>query len=393
MTVASKQACKTSGTNCGNGDIHYSSNGASNGVTKVGVIKDNNWQQAGPAAFDFRSDIMTTPTTRMLEAITDTTLLDDDFRQDPTTLNLESWIAELTGKEAGLFVVSGTMGNLLSIRTHLQSPPHSVMCDHRSHIVTHEAGGIASLCGAMIQTVEPSNDRHLTLEDLKKKLNRGTLVTDCPTKLISLECPLGGVILPLGECQRISTWARESGLSMHLDGARLWEAVAAGAGTLKEYCECFDSVSLCFSKGLGAPIGSIIVGDLAFRERARWIRKSIGGGLRQAGVVCSAARVAVEDTFLGGKLQLSHSKAKQIARMWEGYGGKLANAVETNMVWLDTAAIGLSEDDFIKEGEKYGLKFMGTRLVVHYQIGDEALGRLNELMKRLLGEIDLAINM
>lgn len=320
----------------------------------------------------------------MLDAITATTLLDDDFRQDPTTLGLESWVAELTGKEAGLFVVSGTMGNLLSIRTHLQSPPHSVMCDYRSHIVTHEAGGIASLCGAMIQIIEPANGRHLTLEDLQKKLNRGTLVTDCPTKLISLECPLGGVIMPLSECQRISTWAREHGVVMHLDGARLWEAVAAGAGSLKEYCECFDSISLCFSKGLGAPIGSIVVGTEAFRERARWVRKSIGGGMRQAGVVCSAARVAVEDTFLGGKLQMSHARARQIGSIWQSYGGTLTNPVETNMVWLDIDAVGVSEEEFIKEGERFGLKFMGKRLVVHYQIGDEAVRRLDDLMKGLL---------
>ncbi|EFY89909.1 alanine racemase [Metarhizium acridum CQMa 102] len=355
-------------------------NGTSNGLPKNAATKENNWQQPGPAAFDFRSDIMTTPTARMLDAIAATTLLDDDFRQDPTTLGLESWVAQLTGKEAGLFVVSGTMGNLLSIRTHLQGPPHSVMCDYRSHIVTHEAGGIASLCGAMVQTVEPANGRYLTLEDLGKKLNRGTLVTDCPTRLVSLECPLGGVIMPLSECQRISKWAREHGVFMHLDGARLWEAVAAGAASLQDYCACFDSVSLCFSKGLGAPIGSIIVGTEVFRERARWLRKSIGGGMRQAGVVCSAARVAVEDTFLGGKLQLAHSRARQIARLWEGYGGKLLYPVETNMVWLDLDAVGMSEEDFIKRGETFGLGLMGKRLVVHYQISDEAVRRLDEFL-------------
>ncbi|KAK2878178.1 hypothetical protein FQN49_001081 [Arthroderma sp. PD_2] len=349
-----------------------------------GTAEVNNWSNPGVAAFDLRSDITTTPTARMLSAIAATTLLDDDFRQDPTTLNLESWIAELTGKEAGLFVVSGTMGNQLCIRTQLQCPPHSVMCDYRSHIVTHEAGGVASLCGAMMTSVEPSNGRHLTLEDLQKKVNRGTLVTDCPTRLISLENPLGGVILPLLECQRISKWARENGIAMHLDGARLWEAVAAGAGTLKEYCECFDSISLCFSKGLGAPIGSIIVGTESFRERARWIRKSIGGGLRQSGVVCAAARVSVEDTFLGGKLQASHATAKQIANMWQSLGGRVLYPVETNMVWLDLAAAGISEDDFIKRGDGFGLKLMGGRLVVHYQIGHDAVDKLEKLMKEIL---------
>ncbi|KID87426.1 alanine racemase [Metarhizium guizhouense ARSEF 977] len=354
-------------------------NGTSNGPPKEAPVKENNWQHPGPAAFDLRSDIMTTPTAQMLDAIAATTLLDDDFRQDPTTLGLESRVAQLTGKQAGLFVVSGTMGNLLSIRTHLQAPPHSVLCDHRSHIVTHEAGGIASLCGAMVQTVEPSNGLYLTLEDLAAKLNRGTLVTDCPTRLVSLECPLGGVVMPLSECRRISKWAREHGVLLHLDGARLWEAVAAGAGSLRDYCACFDSVSLCFSKGLGAPIGSVIVGSEVFRERARWLRKSIGGGMRQAGVVCAAAGVAVEETFLGGKLRWAHERARRIAGLWEGYGGRLVYPVETNMVWLDLEAAGMSEGDFVKKGEALGLKMMGRRLVVHYQIGDEAVRRLDEL--------------
>jgi threonine aldolase len=324
----------------------------------------------------------------MLSAIAHTTLLDDDFRQDPTTLNLEQWIAELTGKEAGLFVVSGTMGNQLCIRAQLHCPPHSVICDHRSHIVTHEAGGVASLCGAMINCVEPKNGRYLTLEDIQRKVNRGTLITDCPTRLISLENPLGGVILPLSECRRISEWARDNGIVMHLDGARLWEAVAAGTGSLKEYCECFDTISLCFSKGLGAPIGSIIVGTESIRERARWIRKSIGGGLRQAGVVCAAARVGVEETFFSGKLQASHARARQIASFWESRGGRLLYPVETNMVWLDLASIGLSEEGFIRQGEIFGLKFMGARLVVHYQIASEAVSRLETMMKEVLERRD-----
>lgn len=327
----------------------------------------------------------------MLSAIASTTLLDDDFRQDTTTLDLESWIAELAGKEAGLLVLSGTMGNQLSIRTHLQCPPHGVLCDRRAHVVTHEAGGVASLSGALAVPVEPAaNGRYLTLEDLQGKavVGPGLHVTDCPTRLVSLEIPLGGVVLPLAECRRISRWARDRGLAMHLDGARLWEAVAAGAGSLRDYCACFDSVSLCFSKGLGAPIGSMIVGGLAFRERARWIRKSIGGGLRQAGVVSAAARVAVKDTFLGGKLEGSHRRARDIARLWEGLGGKTVYPVETNMVWLDLGPTGLSEEDFVKYGERFGLKLMGARLVVHYQIGNEAVQRLKSLMQAVLGRTE-----
>ncbi|KAH8653262.1 alanine racemase [Tricladium varicosporioides] len=353
--------------------------------------KATHWGDGMASACDFRSDTITTPTLSMLFAIASATLLDDDFRQDPTTLDLETFVAELTGKEAGLFVVSGTMGNQLSIRSHLQSPPHGIVCDFRSHIMNFEAGGMASLTGALTIPVQPANGKYLTIEDIEQR----AIVAPhdhcaCPTRLICLENPLNGTIMPLSECRRIRDWAERRNIRLHLDGARLWEAVAAGAGTLQEYCECFDSISLCFSKGLGAPIGSMIVSTTAIRERARWIRKSIGGGMRQAGVVTAAARRAVEDTFLGGKLQESHEKTRQIARLWEGYGGKLVYPVETNMVWLDLDAAGVSAQTFREEGEALGLRFMmGGRLVVHYQITRDAVQRLDVLMRRLLSVTQL----
>nr|POF26321.1 aldolase vrtj [Quercus suber] len=320
----------------------------------------------------------------MLSAIASTTLLDDVFQSDPTTTEFEAFVADLAGKPAALLVLSGTMGNQVALRTQLLAPPHSVLTDHRSHILEWEAGGVAMLTGALVKPVTPRNGTYLTLEDVKKHCVISEDIHSCPTKVISLENTLGGMVMPLHECQRIAAWAREHDILMHLDGARLWEAVAAGAGSLRDYCACFDSVSLCFSKGLGAPIGSVIVGSQAFRERARWIRKSIGGGLRQAGVVTAAMRVAVEDTFLGGRLAASHDRARQIARLWESYGGTTANPVETNMVWFDLEAAGIAVEDFIAEGEKAGLRLMGGRLVVHYQIGEEAVARLEKVMQSVL---------
>lgn len=164
------------------------------------------------------------------------------------------------------------------------------------------------------------------------------------------------------------------------------EAVVAGAGDLKEYCKHFDSISLCFSKGLGAPIGSIIVGTKPFIKRSRWIRKMIGGGLRQAGVISAAARVAVEETFLGGKLKQSHDNAKTIAKIWTDAGGKLQLPVETNMVWLDVEATGLEVNDFVAMAADKGLRAIGGRLVVHYQISKEAIDRFELLTKDILVE-------
>lgn len=328
----------------------------------------------------------------MLLAIQSTTLMDDVFHEDTTTTSLESYIATRTHHEAGLFVLSGTMGNQLAIRAHLTQIPHAVLCDHRAHIIAYEAGGIASLSQAMVTPVVPSNGVYLTLEDIKKKVVIGDEIHGCPTKVISLENTLGGTIMPLAEVKRISAFAREHDIRLHLDGARLWNAVVEGAGALHEYCELFDSVSLCFSKGLGAPVGSMLVGKKDFIKRARWVRKSIGGGLRQVGVLTSAARVAVDETFgkspngEDGMLKQSHATAKKIATLWTALGGKLTKPTETNMVWLDLEHANISGADFVALGKENGLKFMSGRLVVHYQIGDEAVEKLESVMKDVLSK-------
>ena len=170
-----------------------------------------------------------------------------------------------------------------------------------------------------------------------------------------------------------------------MDGARLWEAVAAGAGSLKEYCALFDSVSLCFSKGLGAPIGSIIVGSQAFIKRARHIRKAMGGGMRQTGIIAAPARVAVDETYLGGKLAATHQRAREIAHLWEKKGGRLQRQCESNMVWFDLAAAGTTKERFVEIGVEHGVRFLGGRLVVHYQIGPDAVKRLVKVMDAVLG--------
>ncbi|KAF2799385.1 hypothetical protein K505DRAFT_321187 [Melanomma pulvis-pyrius CBS 109.77] len=365
-----------------NGTKKETANGSISGI-------GNAWgAQTNPAAFDFRSDVTTTPTASMLAAITSCTLLDDVFMEDPTTLSLERFIADLTGKEDAVLVLSGTMGNQVALRTHLTAPPQAVVCDRRSHIINYEAGGVATLSQALVQPIDAKNKRYMTLEEIQEHAVISDDVHACPTRVVSLENTLNGTIMPLSEVKRISAWARENNIIMHMDGARLWEAVAAGAGTLKEFCAEMDSLSLCFSKGLGAPIGSIVVGSKTFIKRCRWIRKSIGGGLRQAGVVAAPARVAVEETFLGGKLAKTHENAKQIEKLWTDLGGKLQYPVDTNMVWLDIEGNGISLNRWIELGDKYGIKIRGGRLVVHYQIGEEAIERLKQVFKdSLKGEV------
>lgn len=316
---------------------------------------------------------MTKPTASMLEAICKTTLLDDVFNEDPVTNELQRYVAEITNHEASLLVLSGTMGNQVAIRSHLTQPPHAVLCDYRAHIMCYEAGGVSAWTGATMQTVVPKNGSYLTLEDIQKNAVVDDDIHSCPTKLISLENTLGGEIMPLSEAKRIVEWAHSHDIKVHLDGARLWEAVVAGAGSLPEYASLFDSVSLCFSKGLGAPIGSIIVGSQALIKKARWFRKSIGGGARQTGVIAAAAQVALNETFgtdpwgKSGKLAVSHANAKRVAELWTSRGGKLAKPAETNMVWLDLEASGVGPNDLSVIGQEKGLKLGGGRIVVHYR--------------------------
>ncbi|KAI9740600.1 MAG: hypothetical protein M1834_005181 [Cirrosporium novae-zelandiae] len=354
--------------------------------------KVNNWQTPGPAAFDFRSDTITTPTASMLEAIIHTTLMDDVYREDSTTNSLQSHIASLTGHEDALLMMSGTMGNQVALRSHLMQPPHAVLCDYRGHILEWEAGGVATLSAALVKGVVPSNGKYLTLEDIKRSVVISDDIHSCPTRVISLENTLGGVIMPLEETRRISEFARANGIKMHLDGARLWEVVAAGAGSLTDFAQCFDSVQLCFSKGLCAPIGSILVGSKSFIKHACWIRKSIGGGIRQAGIISAAARVAVDEGFgngpngEGGHLVESHKKAKRIAATWVAKGGKLGKPTETNMVWFDLAAADVTVHQFIGIAKRWGIKVMGGRLVVHRQISEEAISLLEKVMDDVLSD-------
>ncbi|CUA75910.1 threonine aldolase [Rhizoctonia solani] len=335
------------------------------------------------SAVDFRSDTVTSPTAFMLQAMVSSAVGDDVYGEDETTANLEKHIADLLGHEAGLFVASGTAGNQIAIRVHLTQPPHSVLCHARSHINQYEAGGIATLSQAMVQPVWPTQGPNLTLEDVK----RGVVLWDdihyAPTRVVALENTYGGTILPLKEVQSISEFARSKDIRVHCDGARLWNAVAAGAGSFREYGAAFDSISLCFSKGIGAPVGSVLVGSKAFIDRARWIRKSIGGGMRQTGVIAGAARAALDEVF--PKLAATHEIAKDIEKHLHSLGLKTVLPVETNMIFIDLEEAGLENDWLVDEAKTAGIKLgYGGRIVIHHQISTEAVQKLKESLTRVM---------
>jgi threonine aldolase len=317
---------------------------------------------------EISGDVRTTPTAAMLQAVTQASLLDGIDRSDTSTNALEEYLASVTGREAALWVVSGTMGNLVSLRTLLTRPPYGVICDARAHCVTNEAGGAFAFAGALPQTVSPANGRHLTLEDILPhvKLTQDK-VHMCPTRVISLENSLRGMILPLAEARRICDFAHQNGIKVHLDGARLWEVVSSGEGSLKEYCALFDTVTMCFSKGLGALAGAIVVGDPDTIRHARWIRQSIGGSIRQPGPLAAAALVAVQETFEKKRLAKTHLVAKEIAELWQSRGGKLAHPTETNMVWLSFDGKPFGLDALIRNAAERGIKIHRDRIVIHYR--------------------------
>ncbi|KAJ5757562.1 uncharacterized protein N7511_006256 [Penicillium nucicola] len=369
-------------------DVSLPKSGSSQPVQQINVASC--WCGPGPAAYDFRTDTITTPSLSMLQAIAQSSLMDDVYQEDETTTEFEKFMSNLTGKEDSLLVMSGTMGNQIALRSLLTQPPHAILCHERSHILNSEAGGCSSLSQAHMQPCIPANGLYLTLEDIKRTAIISKNIHVSPTRVISLENTLAGTITPLEEVRRISSFARSNGIKMHLDGARIWEAVAAGAGSLTDYLECFDTAQMCFSKGLAAPIGSIIVGPKETLEHCRWVRKSIGGGIRQAGIISAAARVAVEENFgkgpngEGGRLQGTHTKAKLIEKMWLSRGGRLGRPVETNMVLLDLPYSGITVDEAIRVAKEEGIKLMGGRVVVHHQIIDEAMVRLERVFDRLM---------
>ncbi|TEA13646.1 Alanine racemase TOXG [Colletotrichum sidae] len=343
------------------------------------------------AAFDFRSDVITTPSHGMLLAITRTTLHDDVFREDATTADFEQEMAQLCGLESAAFVLSGTMANQLAIRALLYQPPHAILADVSAHIIHWEAGGIASLSGAMVQGIRPLNGLYLTLEDVRKHAVLTDDVHKCPTRVVSIENTCAGAVVPLAEVRRIKRWAEENGVAVHMDGARLFEAVSAGAGSLEDYGRCVDVLTLDFSKNLGAPMGAMVLGPAELVRRVRRIRKSVGGGMRQAGVLASAGRQAVVENFgLGtrdsmGVLERSRVLAERIGNMWTARGGRLLKPVETNMVWVDLKGAGMGAEEWNMLGRKHGIRLDGRRIVLHHQIDEVAVERMGSVMDEVFG--------
>lgn len=330
--------------------------------------------QACRSANEFRSDTFTVPTPAMLAAMANATFGDDVYQEDDTTVEFQNEVARLTGMEDALFVLSGTMGNQIGVRVHLTMPPHSVLCDYRAHVYAEEGSGLAALSQAMVTPVHPANGIYMTCEDVKNWVVLGDDVHTAPTKVISLELTIGGVLTPIEEIKKISEFARANDIKVHCDGARLWNASAATGLSLADYCQYFDSVSMCVSKGLGAPVGGVMASTKKNIKQARWLRKQQGGGIRQAGILTSAALVALRDVW--PTMKETHLKAKKLEEDLSKIGVVPQIPVDTNFFFIDTKRSNIDMGILLEQCDKFNVRLQDERISLHHQISDEAIENL-----------------
>jgi threonine aldolase len=285
--------------------------------------------------YDLRSDTATKPSRAMREAMANAEVGDDMSGEDPTVNRLEALCAERFGKEAAVYACSGTQSNQMAIRAHCR-PGDELLCHETGHIVNFEAGAPAALSGVSCRTL-PGDGGMIDVPQLRGKVRSGDQHLPC-TRLVCLENTTnmgGGRAYPLEQIERVGAWAHELGLKVHVDGARLFNAVVARGYSPKEVGRHVDTISVCFSKGLGCPMGSILVGSAEEIRSARRARKLFGGALRQAGIVAASALYALENNV--ERLADDHRNARQLAELIAGIRGLSVrvDAVETNLVFFE----------------------------------------------------------
>lgn len=329
---------------------------------------------------DLRSDTVTKPTPAMREAMAKADIGDDVYGEDPTVNCLQEMAAEITGKEAGLFVASGTMGNLAGILAHCQRGDE-VMLGNRAHTFLFEAGGISVLGGVHSAQLPNQADGSLTLDDIEAAI-RPDDPHDPISRLVCLENThnrCGGVYQTPEYMRTVSDFAHSRGLAVHLDGARVFNAAVAQGVKARALTGPVDSVTFCLSKGLCAPVGSVLCGSKEFIKKAHRIRKMVGGGMRQAGILAAAGIVALETMV--DRLAEDHLRAKRLAEGLKKIPGVLLQGAgpATNMVFITLdGSISYSTEEFHNRLEVHGVRVGVTghrqyRMVVHYWIDDESL--------------------
>lgn len=335
---------------------------------------------------DFRSDTVTRPSAAMLQAMFNAKVGDDVFGEDPSVNELENMTAEMFGMESGLFCPSGTMTNQIAIKVHTQ-PGDEIICDKMSHIYQYEGGGIAfnSLCSSKL--IDGYRGR-ITAEQVKLAINP-TDIHKPESKLVSLENTVnrgGGSCYDYADIQQIKEVCLQNNLKLHLDGARLLNALVAKNETPKQYGEIFDSISICLSKGLGTPLGSVLIGEKEFIKKARRVRKVFGGGMRQAGFMAAAGIYALQNNI--ERLATDHLHAQQIATALKNkdFVGEIL-PVETNIIICEIKG-KYTAKEFSEKMKEQNILFFAIsptqiRMVLHLDISKEMVEKTIQAINKL----------
>lgn len=333
---------------------------------------------------DLRSDTVTKPSKEMKLAMLNAKLGDDVFEDDPTVIEFENRTASMFGKSAGLFCPSGTMSNQIALMVHLK-PGDEVITSREAHIYNYEGGGVARNSGASMRLIEGA-DGLISVDDVKENINPDDIHYPV-TRLISLENTSnrgGGVCYDINEIKKINSFCKTLNLPMHLDGARLFNALVKTQVSSSEMGENFDSISLCFSKGLGTPLGSVLIGDKDFIHKARRVRKVLGGGMRQVGMVAAAGLYALDNNIK--RLEEDHYNANEIAKSLEQCSW-VSNvmAVQTNIIVANLLE-NYSPLDFIEKLKGRGILAIPfgkgrIRMVTHLDISKSEINKVKESIK------------
>jgi threonine aldolase len=340
---------------------------------------------------DMRSDTLSMPTQAMLESVLTSPLGDDSRDGDPTILRLEAMAAELMGKEAGLFMPSGTMSNLMAMRTHVE-PGATAIVEASAHLYGAEIGGIAAGCGLLVTPV-PGHRGAMDSDALREACRR--VRTLFPTRgILCLEDThnaAGGTVIPPDHIERCAETAREFGLAIHLDGARIFNAAVALDCPATDITRHADTVSFCLSKGLSAPIGSLLTGPKAFMERARMVRRAYGGTLRQAGIIGGPGILALQTMI--PRLAEDHANARTFAEGVVEVDGLFVDldSVQSNIINLDVGGLGIDAATFASHLDKRGVRGlpgMGrvVRFVTYRNISDEDVRTAVEEIRGMVAE-------
>jgi threonine aldolase len=342
-----------------------------------------------PESVDLRSDTVTKPSPGMRKAMAEAEVGDDVFHEDPSVNRLEEMVAALYGKDAAVYVASGTMANQLAIRAQTHHGDEIIM-ERTSHPFNSEAGALAALAGVQVNLVD--GQRGIMDAEQIRALVRTPNVHHAPTALVCLENTHnrgGGSIWPLDKIRAIREVAASSGVPMHLDGARLLNACVATGLTPRDYAQYFDSCTLCLSKGLGAPVGSLVIGSTHVVERAHRFRKQFGGGMRQAGILAAAGIYALEHNV--ERLTEDHLNAKRLARGIADIGGLDidVNAVVTNILYFRVHQAGLTVPMLLERLKTEGVLMLGTgansiRAVTHLDVSKEGINRAVEVLRKVV---------